>query len=84
MVSKKDALLAYVYVLLKEKLKTLKLSELQELGIKSSIYGIFETNFYPDTILYELKEYLENEEALKRYSYAMIQAIEAKYSILYK
>lgn len=70
--------LSDVYTILKEELKPLGLTEVEELGIKSSIYSIFEQHNDLEMIFYELLDYLDDNERL----HGLIPKIEKQYESL--
>lgn len=59
-----DAFLAYVNKVLKEHLESKKFSDLEKLGIKISIYDIFQENQDLEEIYYQLLDYLEKDRNL--------------------
>lgn len=70
--------LSEIYVILKEELKSLGLTEVEELNIKSSIYYIFEQHNDLEMIFYELLDYLDDNERL----HGLIPKIEKQYESL--
>lgn len=62
--TKIDQFQSFVSLLLKERLEQSSLSSQEKLGIKMAILHIFEKNFDPQEILYELLDYLEDEVEL--------------------
>ncbi len=60
--TKSDLLQTYVNQLLRERVAKLKLTDLEQVGFRVSIYDIFERNFELEAAYYELLDYLEDNE----------------------
>lgn len=60
--TKSDLLQAYVNQLLRERVAKLKLTDLEQVGFRVSIYDIFERNFELEAAYYELLDYLEDND----------------------
>lgn len=63
--TKLEEFLAFANELLNTHLAKLDLNEVEELGIKASIYHIFEKNYDLEQIFYELMDFLESDKNLK-------------------
>lgn len=59
-----DKFLAHVNKLLKEHLANPEFTELEKLGVKISIYDIFQENQDLEEIYYQLLDYLEKDRKL--------------------
>lgn len=59
-----DQLLAFVNKIVKERIEKLKLTELEEMGYKVSIYDIFERHYDIEEIYYEVLDYFEANDQI--------------------
>jgi uncharacterized protein YggL (DUF469 family) len=74
--TKSEQLLIFVNTLMERQFKKLRITELQKVGIRMSVYNIFEENYDIEHAYYELIEFLEDEENLT----SLIPEIKEHYS----
>lgn len=77
--TKSDLLLAFTNQILKERFEKLKISELEQIGYKVSVYDIFERNFELETTYYELLDYLEEHNQTR----SLIPKVEMYYQNIF-